>query len=421
MRNWTRPGGCRDQILECQAALRDEHGEATPYLHQRGHQGRRHNPKNLTLLCGERSNECEESVFGLYMSTLPALPPSEAPYNGTRGGFYDIAHPARDPFPAPHLHGYLAEADTLRALGVPVNYSASSDAVYRAFTGDRRGSFDVVAGGFVEALGTLLDEGDGENEGDAPGHRVAVHLVYGDRDYACNWVGGEAVSLAVPWLGQDVFVKEAGYAPLVVPGTTDFQPDENTMGGKKAKRPSAHHNAPVQQQEGGGREWAGMTRQAGPFSFTRVFQSGHEIPSYQPAAAYAVFMRATRGVDIATGTVDVEAAEREAAWRRARGAGRGERRRRESGRRSTPDDYYRTTGPKSTWHLDNEPPQPVTPRCYVLKPASCTKEVWERVKSGKAVIKDWFVVEDDDGEKKDGRQRHEGDGSGRRQQVLDEL
>lgn len=160
-------------------------------------------------------------------------------------------------------------------------------------------------------------------------------MMYGDRDYACNWVGGEASSLAIPYSRQADFA-EAGYTPLL---TADGI--------------------------------SGFTRQLGNLSFTRVFQSGHEVPSYQPAAAWAIFNRATFGLDIAEGLVQ------------------------------TTDDFA-TTGPKSTWDVKNAIPEQPVSRCNVLKLDSCSPDLLEKVKQGKVVVKDFFVVgviEDDEGEK----------------------
>lgn len=90
------------------------------------------------------------------------------------------------------------------------------------------------------------------------------------------------------------------------------------------------------------------------------------MPSYQPIAAYEIFMRATFNRDIATGLLP------------------------------TTDDYS-TIGPKDTWHIKNTPPKKPEPKCYILKPATCVPDVWEKVKAGAVVVKDFFVV----GEKKE--------------------
>ncbi|KAK4154409.1 Alpha/Beta hydrolase protein [Chaetomidium leptoderma] len=294
--NWTRPSGWRDRMAECTLALsQTPHGRA---------------PNDTTAaLCAAIEQDLETACFDTFPSETNRAP-------------YDIAHPFHDPFPPPHLYGYLTQAPILAALGVPVNYTPTSLTVNDAF----EQTFDPLRGGVLSALGALLDNSS-----------VKLHLMYGDRDFMANWLGGERASLAIPWHRQQEFADTAGYAPLVVGGGS---------GG------------------GGGRETEkGVTRQLGPgFSFTRVFQAGHEVPAYQPEAAYEVFRRAMGGLDVATGKVAF-----------------GER--------------FRTEGPRDAWGWRNEVPEGVVEgRCYVLKPESCEEEVWRAVVDGTAVVRDWFVV-----------------------------
>ena len=49
----------------------------------------------------------------------------------------------------------------------------------------------------------------------------------------------------------------------------------------------------------------GETREAGNFSFTRIYEAGHEIPFYQPQAALAFFNRSIYDFNIADGTVKI--------------------------------------------------------------------------------------------------------------------
>jgi hypothetical protein len=49
----------------------------------------------------------------------------------------------------------------------------------------------------------------------------------------------------------------------------------------------------------------GQVKQAGLFSFIRIYESGHEVPFYQPLASLEMFERALKQVDIATGKEDV--------------------------------------------------------------------------------------------------------------------
>lgn len=268
---------------------------------------------NLTEVCAGVETACFWDTVALY---------------GAAGGRadFDIAHPANDPFPPPHLRGYLTSAPVLAALGVPVNYTAKAAVVGPGFLG----SYDGVRSLLGETA-RLLDQGG-----------VKVHMAYGDRDFMCNWVGGERASLAVPHAMADEFAA-AGYEPLMTP--PDTAPHPNWLGDDDQE--NVH---------------SGFTRQLGNFSFTRVFQSGHEIPAYQPAAAYAIFMRATFNRDIATG------------------------------QRNVTDDLA-TVGPADTWDFKNVPPPCPEPRCYVLNPGTCTPEVWDEVMAGKVVVEDYFVVD----------------------------
>jgi len=194
---------------------------------------------------------------------------------------------------------------------VPVNHTAFSRAVSDAF----ETSLDWYRGGFLEHIAHLLRA------------NVSVHLVYGDRDAACNWMGGEAASLAVPWARREEFAARAGYVPL-------------------------------RSAEG---KIRGMTRQVGGFSYSRVFQAGHEVPRYQPEAAYEVFMRAMTGRDVATGRVKV-------------------------------DEGLVTVGVNDTRGWREAPPEIPREKCYVLKRGTCTDKVWKTVMNGTALVRDWWVV-----------------------------
>ena len=50
----------------------------------------------------------------------------------------------------------------------------------------------------------------------------------------------------------------------------------------------------------------GQVRQSLSFSFVRIYESGHEVPFYQPVAALEIFERAIKDLDIATGTKKAE-------------------------------------------------------------------------------------------------------------------
>ncbi|KAI0019811.1 carboxypeptidase S1 [Xylariomycetidae sp. FL0641] len=277
-----RPGGCADQVTTCREL-------ASAY-----------DPDNVganatvNRVCADAENFCSSEVRGPYLA-----------YSGRN--YYDMASVDPSPFPASFYYGYLNQPHVQRALGAPLNFTQSSGAVSAAF----RGIGDYPRPGWTEDLGGLLAAG------------VKVHLVYGDRDYACNWLGGEAVSLAIPWAGADAF-RAAGYADLVVNGSYV----------------------------------GGQVRQHGNLSFARVYQAGHEVPSYQPETAYRVFVRALFNRDIATGSIDTAA-----------------------------QPAYATNGSADTWAIKNEDPPDILHYCYVQDIGStCTEDQVASILDGSATI-----------------------------------
>lgn len=92
-----------------------------------------------------------------------------------------------------------------------------------------------------------------------------------DSDYICNWFGGQAVSLAIKYAHSKQFA-DAGYVPFVYDGVE-----------------------------------YGETREYGNFSFTRIYEAGHEVPYYQPQAALALFKRTIQLLDIPTGQKKITA------------------------------------------------------------------------------------------------------------------
>jgi carboxypeptidase C (cathepsin A) len=155
-----------------------------------------------------------------------------------------------DPFPYEYYVSYLNTPEVQAAIGAYQNFSESSESVSQAFTatGDDNREF-----GTIEALKKLLDQG------------IYVFLYAGDADYNCNWLGGQVVAPEVNATGFD----GAGYTNI---STSDHIVD-------------------------------GQVKQAGKFAFSRIYESGHEVPFYQPLAALEIFERAINGKDIATGKV----------------------------------------------------------------------------------------------------------------------
>lgn len=85
-------------------------------------------------------------------------------------GWFDVTHPLADPFPTNYHIGWLNQHWVQKALGAPLNFTWASSVIGSSFNSHG----DMSRGGGLEALADLLD------------HGVKVHLVYGDRDYACN-------------------------------------------------------------------------------------------------------------------------------------------------------------------------------------------------------------------------------------------
>lgn len=171
-------------------------------------------------------------------------------YSPTGGVGYDIRNQSVYPQPPQAFPIYLNTGEVQRALGVDTNYISpvSLDVLAQFwFTGDFVRAFPL------SDLVELLDSG------------TRVALIYGDADYLCNWYGGQDLSLAANFSWAPQF-RNAGYTPLMVDG----------------KR-------------------YGDTRESGNFSFTRLFDSGHMVPFYQPEASLAMFDRTIHGMDIATG------------------------------------------------------------------------------------------------------------------------
>ncbi|CAF9908159.1 hypothetical protein IMSHALPRED_006597 [Imshaugia aleurites] len=207
--------------------------------------------------CLDQCVECEtvnrSTDVGMqtcFMATDMCRTNVESPYYMYSGrGVYDIRHPYEDPTPPTYFTDYLNLASTQDALGVNLNYTESNNDVYYAF----QQTGDFVYPNFLTDLEMILN------------NSVRVAMYHGDADYICNWFGGQAVSLQIDYIHSAEF-RAAGYAPFVVDGIE-----------------------------------YGEVRQYGNYSFTRIYEAGHEVPFYQPIAALAMFSRVLGNVDLATG------------------------------------------------------------------------------------------------------------------------
>jgi carboxypeptidase C (cathepsin A) len=189
--------------------------------------------------CSQAQAYCESNVVG--------------PYTLSGRSVYDISQSVLNPFPDSHYLEYLNTLAVQQAIGAPVNYTQDSLTVFGAF----KATGDYARNGILEDLAVLLESG------------VRIALIYGDRDYICNWLGGEAISFAIAAAVQPQYAQwyATGYAPIVV--------NESYVGG--------------------------VVREFGNLSFSRIYDAGHLVPAYQPETAFTVFTRIIQGVDISLG------------------------------------------------------------------------------------------------------------------------
>lgn len=274
---WDMPGGCRDQVMHCHEAARIG------------------DPKNLgynatvNAICEQSETFCYSYIMDGYR-------------NATDRGYFDIGTIDGS---SPKFHqAFLNQPHVQKAIGVPLNWTSSSNTVKSRF--QQLGAYPRDAS--LGNMAYLLDNGG------------KVALMYGDRDLACNWYGGEQVSLAIPHSEQGAF-KAAGYTPLMT---------------------NASYSG-------------GQVRQHGNLSFSRVYEAGHEVASYQPETAYRVFMRAIFGLDIPTGQVSAH--------------------------------NYTTIEPEDTYNILNKPldPQPLR-YCYSWSQGSCSDDEKAAMLNGSATV-----------------------------------
>ncbi|CAG8956639.1 hypothetical protein HYFRA_00011950 [Hymenoscyphus fraxineus] len=223
-------GGCRDQINNCRAAVLaqdpDNNGDV----------------EIVNKLCSAAYSSCTMNVMEPYMDAGRSV--------------YDISHLLPDSFPSSTYLDYLNTPEFLAAIGSPVNYTETNYQVVDAFTS----TGDYERESLVPSLSALLRQG------------IRVGLMYGDLDYICNWMGGEAISLAVAAQTSASYASRfpaAGYAPIITNATYI----------------------------------GGVVRQYGNLSFSRIYDAGHTIPSSQPETAFEVFARIITGTSVSTGEI----------------------------------------------------------------------------------------------------------------------
>ncbi|KAF3011343.1 hypothetical protein E8E14_006633 [Neopestalotiopsis sp. 37M] len=232
-------GGCQELITSCRAAVQSSDPDNTGAV------------TSVNELCSQAYDFCYNNVM--------------VPYTDAGRSVYDIAAQLPDSFPSSRYLAYLNSAEFQESIGASTNYTEISPVVASAFAS----TGDYERESLVPKLASLLRDG------------VRVGLIYGDRDYICNWLGGEAISLALadtaaassPSSSSDSVLTRyssfagAGYAPIIV--------NDTYIGG--------------------------VVRQLGNLSFSRIYQAGHSVPAYQPETAFQVFARIILGTSVSDG------------------------------------------------------------------------------------------------------------------------
>jgi carboxypeptidase C (cathepsin A) len=228
--SFSAPGGCAALITTCRTAVLSQDPE---------------NDGDVAVVnraCQSAYTSCTQNVM--------------QPYGDSGRSYYDITHFLPDSFPPSTYLEYLNTAEFQAAIGAPVNYTETNFQVVNAFTS----TGDYERQSLVPDIAALLRSG------------VRVGFMYGDQDYICNWMGGEAISLAVAAQTSASYASRfpaAGYAPIIT--------NASYVGG--------------------------VVRQYGNLSFSRVYDAGHAVPAYQPETAFEIFARIMSGTSVSTGEI----------------------------------------------------------------------------------------------------------------------
>ncbi|KAF4608114.1 hypothetical protein EYR40_000458 [Pleurotus pulmonarius] len=148
----------------------------------------------------------------------------------------DLRQTAPASFPPSFYVNFLRLPQTVAKIGAEATYSECPDAPFELF--DRTGD---DARTLLPQLAALANSG------------LKILIWAGDADINCNWLGGHASVLAMDWFGKERL------------NNTPFT--NMTINGEAV--------AAIQNVDN--------------FSFARVFQAGHEVPAFQPAASLEIF------------------------------------------------------------------------------------------------------------------------------------
>ena len=221
------PNGCKEKLDRCSrlAETEDPNGTGTVI---------------------DVNTACQGAAMACYEITQPYYSAGRSPY--------DLGAPSTDPNPSLRFLEYLNRGDVQAAIGAATNFTLTSMTVFKQFSE----TGDLARGGVIPRLAKLLDSG------------IRIGMMYGDRDYICNWIGGEAVSLTLAAQAGGEYPSKfpaAGYAPIIV--------NDSYIGGE--------------------------VRQYANLSFSRIYQAGHSVAWYQPETAFQIFARIVTGSSVSTG------------------------------------------------------------------------------------------------------------------------
>jgi carboxypeptidase C (cathepsin A) len=149
---------------------------------------------------------------------------------------YDVRAGSNDPNPPNTFVSYLNRAEVQSKIGVDKHFATCSNEAY-----NKIGSTGDWARSFVPDLSSVVQAG------------VQVTIWAGDTDWICNYVGGYEAVQTVEFDQQSAF-RSADVKPYKVDGVEK-----------------------------------GLFKTAGKLSWLQVYEAGHEVPYYQPAAALQVF------------------------------------------------------------------------------------------------------------------------------------
>jgi carboxypeptidase C (cathepsin A) len=275
-------GGCQDLINQCREAVAVQDPTDSGDV------------STVNQICGNAQTYCVNNVMD--------------PYSDAGRSYYDISVLLPDSFPSSTYLEYVNTAAFLAAIGSPINYTETDPQVVSSFIS----TGDAERESLVPAIASLLNDG------------IRVGLIYGDRDYICNWLGGEAISISVAAATSDSYLggfTAAGYAPIIV--------NSSYIGG--------------------------VVREYGNLSFSRIYEAGHFVPAYQPETAFQVFYRIITGTSVSTGEiVDLS--------------------------------VYNSTGPASASYTTSLPASPSN-TCWIRNiPGSCTEDQKDMIINNQGVI-----------------------------------